>query len=169
MSDNPYEAPFLYTAKASRSERDAGCEHLFWKYEGSDPVQITKEEYDELEAAGERVAEGNIHPTVKPVEVMEWLVNRLCPEDGVVLDPFTGSGTTGIAAIKAGRDAQLIELNADGSYAPIIRGRLEAAKYTHIEEVPVWEAKPEITVPTDVDETPQAEDDQEVNFGDLFG
>ena len=47
--------------------------------------------------------EGNVHPTVKPTALMEWLVKLVTPEGGVVLDPFMGSGTTGIACANLGR------------------------------------------------------------------
>lgn len=46
--------------------------------------------------------EGNDHPTVKPIPLMRWLVKMITPPSGIVLDPFMGSGTTGIAAIKEG-------------------------------------------------------------------
>ena len=52
---------------------------------------------------------GSKHPTVKPVDLMAWLVRMVCPPGGVVLDPFAGSGTTGLAAMREGRDCVLIE------------------------------------------------------------
>ncbi len=51
----------------------------------------------------------NTHPTVKPIELMRWLVRLVTPAGGVVLDPFTGSGTTGIAAAMEGFDFVGIE------------------------------------------------------------
>ena len=47
--------------------------------------------------------EGNSHPTVKPIALMEWLVKLVTPEGGVVLDPFMGSGSTGVACANLGR------------------------------------------------------------------
>jgi site-specific DNA-methyltransferase (adenine-specific) len=64
------------------------------------------------------------HPTVKPVELMEWLVKLVTPHRGLVLDPFAGSGTTGAAALLSHRDAILIE-REDG-YVADIRERLAA-------------------------------------------
>lgn len=64
-----------------------------------------------------------IHPTQKPVEVLRPLIEFSCPVGGVVLDPFAGSGSTGIAAKIAGRDAILIELNPE--YAALTRRRVE--------------------------------------------
>jgi site-specific DNA-methyltransferase (adenine-specific) len=69
--------------------------------------------------------EGNIHPTVKPVALMRWLVRIVTPPGGVVLDPFAGSGTTGLAAMAEGFSATLIE--ADAPYADIIASRLRQA------------------------------------------
>lgn len=164
---DPSEAPFMYCAKASRSERDRGCEDLYWHFEGNDPRLITKDEYNALKAQGERVVTGAIHPTIKPVQIMEWLVERLTEPGDVVLDPFAGSGTTGIAALNKGRNCILIELDEDGSYEPIIRGRLRAAKEDLLRNVPVWEPTPEVSVPGEE----EAEDarEEKVGFGDFFG
>lgn len=63
------------------------------------------------------------HPTVKPVDLMRWLVRLVCPRGGTVLDPFAGSGTTGAAALIEGRDAILIEREEE--YIDDIRRRLE--------------------------------------------
>lgn len=53
------------------------------------------------------------HPCPKPSEVMSWLVGLFCPSGGSVLDPFAGSGTTGLVAQRLGRSATLIELNPE--------------------------------------------------------
>lgn len=59
--------------------------------------------------ASKKERAGSSHPTVKPVELMKWLVRMVVPPDGTVLDPFGGSGTTGAAAIAEGFSATLIE------------------------------------------------------------
>lgn len=79
-------------AKAARKERETGCELLPQRsvrlYNGKHhPPRLVR----------------NIHPTVKPLELMRWLVRLVTPPGGLVLDPFTGSGTTGIAAVLEGR------------------------------------------------------------------
>lgn len=51
------------------------------------------------------------HPAVFPVELPSFFINLLCPQDGLVVDPFGGSGTTGIAALALGRDSILIDNN----------------------------------------------------------
>lgn len=52
---------------------------------------------------------GSKHPTVKPVDLMRWLCRLVTPPGGLIVDPFAGSGTTGVAAIAEGFDAILIE------------------------------------------------------------
>lgn len=69
--------------------------------------------------------DGNTHPTVKPVALMRWLVRLVCPPGGLVLDPFAGSGTTGVACVKEGRRCLLIE--KDRTYAEIARARVAKA------------------------------------------
>lgn len=70
--------------------------------------------------------EGNTHPTVKPTQLMQYLVRLACPPGGVVLDPFAGSGTTGVACVMEGRDAILIE--RDAAYLDIAARRIAAAE-----------------------------------------
>lgn len=68
---------------------------------------------------------GSKHPTVKPVDLMAWLVRLITPPGGQVLDPFAGSGTTGVAALREGMRCILVEREAD--YVADIRTRLEHA------------------------------------------
>ena len=65
---------------------------------------------------------GSRHPTVKPVELLKWLVPLVTPPGGTFLDPFAGSGTAAVAALATGRNAILIEREA--SYIADIRGRM---------------------------------------------
>jgi DNA modification methylase len=71
---------------------------------------------------GDRGGACNTHPTVKPVDLMRWLVRLVTPPSGVVLDPFAGSGTTGVACLIEGFTAMLIE--REPQYVDIIRERL---------------------------------------------
>ena len=66
--------------------------------------------------------EGNAHPTVKPIELMRWLVRMITPPGGLVVDPFAGSGSTLLAARAEGFDA--LGFEREPSYAAIARGRL---------------------------------------------
>lgn len=102
-----YEAEdFLYCAKPSRSERDAGLDDVLpttggeatERADGSAGTQSPRA------GAGRNGGAKNFHPTVKPVRLMEWLVRLVTPAGGLVLDPFTGSGTTGCAAVRQGFD-----------------------------------------------------------------
>lgn len=78
-------------------------------------------------ASKEDRGEGNTHPTVKPVGLMRWLV-RLVKDSGanLVLDPFAGSGTTGVACARESVPSVLIEREAQ--YVEIIRRRMERAR-----------------------------------------
>jgi site-specific DNA-methyltransferase (adenine-specific) len=67
-------------------------------------------------------ADGVSHPTVKPLELMRWLVRLITPPGGVVLDPFAGTGTTAEAAIHEHKRAIVIEREPD--YLPLIVARL---------------------------------------------
>jgi len=69
--------------------------------------------------------EGNNHPTVKPLKLMAYLCRLVTPPGGLILDPFAGSGTTGIAARDAGFRALLME--REDAYVKIIRQRLTAS------------------------------------------
>jgi site-specific DNA-methyltransferase (adenine-specific) len=68
---------------------------------------------------------GSKHPTVKPVDLMQWLVRLVTPAGGLVLDPFAGTGTTGEAAFREGMRAVLIEREAE--YQDDIRRRMKLA------------------------------------------
>jgi len=63
------------------------------------------------------------HPTVKPVDLMAWLIRLITPPGGTVLDPFAGSGTTGMACVREGFNAILIEREAE--YVKDIKARLD--------------------------------------------
>jgi DNA modification methylase len=69
---------------------------------------------------------GSKHPTVKPVDLMQWLVRLVTPRRGLVLDPFAGTGTTAEAALREGMRAVLIE--AEPEYVADIRRRLELCR-----------------------------------------
>jgi site-specific DNA-methyltransferase (adenine-specific) len=76
--------------------------------------------------AGRTSGAKNFHPTVKPTSLMEYLIKLVTPPQGTVLDPFTGSGSTGKAAILQGFDFIGIEMTEE--YLPIIEGRLKHAE-----------------------------------------
>ncbi|MBW8059844.1 MAG: site-specific DNA-methyltransferase [Solirubrobacterales bacterium] len=105
---------FLYCPKVSRAERDAGCERLPRRALDLFP----NADRDPKRGSPAR----NPHPTVKPLELMRWLVRLVCPPGGLVLDPFCGSGTTGAAAAIEGRRFCGIEL--EPAYIEIAAARI---------------------------------------------
>lgn len=99
----------FYCPKACRAEREAGCAQLPVRpvrlYNGNSPRLVH-----------------NIHPTVKPITLMRWLVRLVTPPSGLVLDPFTGSGSTGAAAVREGR--WFLGIERESKYVDIACARL---------------------------------------------
>jgi site-specific DNA-methyltransferase (adenine-specific) len=119
-------ARFFYCAKASRGERDAGCDALDHLSAG----QCTNRQDGSAGLNSPRAGAGctsgarNNHPTVKPIALMRYLVRLVTPPGGLVLDPFTGSGTTGVAALREGMAFVGCEQSED--YIKIATARLRA-------------------------------------------
>ena len=116
---------FFYVAKASKRDRNEGLEQLeAIKMEiGDDRPSGNSWERRGRDSA---IPRQNFHPTVKPTELMRYLIKLITPPNGIVLDPFTGSGSTGKAAILEGFRFIGIEMTED--YIPIIDGRLKHAE-----------------------------------------
>ena len=118
-----WPANIYHCPKPSRSEREKGCDEL----PGGNPaVEHAGKESKGLRsprAGTGRTAGilGNHHPTVKPVNLMRWLVRLVTPKDGVILEPFCGSGTTLIAAEAEG--FRCVAVERDAGYCDIIRAR----------------------------------------------
>lgn len=72
--------------------------------------------------AGKKERRGSRHPAVKPLKLMRWLVNLVTPPDGIILDPFAGTGMTGEAALSQGFNITLMEREAE--YCRDIRRRI---------------------------------------------
>jgi len=91
---------FYYCAKPSREERDMGCHGLSARTAGecTDRKDGSAGLNNPRAGAGRTGGGRNFHPTVKPIELMRWLIRLVTPIGGTVLDPFLGSGTTGMAA-----------------------------------------------------------------------
>ena len=71
-------------------------------------------------------ADKNIHPTVKSVALMRWLIKLITPPNGIVLDPFCGSGSTGVACVQEG--FQFIGIEQNLEYAKIAELRIAHAE-----------------------------------------
>lgn len=124
--------PFLYTAKASRRERNAGCEGLperpVAEHEGRNPMMNGAHRIENGVVTGPKARSEtarNHHPTVKPQALMRWLVRLIAPAGGVVLDPFAGSGSTGVAALAEGR--RFVGIEREAAYVAIAEARLAHA------------------------------------------
>jgi DNA methylase len=121
-------APFLYMAKAARSERDLGLDHFRARSGGemTDREDGTAALGSPRSGAGRKGGARNCHPTVKPVGLLRWLVRLVTPSGGVVLDPFMGSGSCGVASLLEGRRYVGIDLNDSDEepYVSIARARL---------------------------------------------
>jgi len=152
------ERSLIYAPKASRSEREAGlgpgtgfapgpmagrgdgenpvgfrCRKCGrWKVSGS-PCACPEPDFEGLPFDRPRVA--NIHPTVKPIALMRWLVRLVTPPGGAVLDPFAGSGTTGCGAVPDG--FRFVGIEADEPYSRLATARIR-----------YWESRPPALVPS---------------------
>ncbi len=109
----------IYQAKASKSERNKGCEGLDNKLGGSLEGGNDKRNGKDKPQLKETK---NNHPTVKPVALMEYLIEMVTPKGGTVLDPYMGSGTTGIACKQKGFD--FIGIEMDDTYLNIAKERI---------------------------------------------
>jgi len=115
---------FFYCAKASKRDRNEGLDGL---------EDISSKRYGDMAAGelpqqtarSERISK-NFHPTVKPTSLMRYLIKLVTFPGGTVLDPFTGSGSTGKAALLDGYKFVGAELTEE--YLPIIEGRLKWAQ-----------------------------------------
>jgi len=87
--------------------------------------------YTAKASSSERHAAGrNLHPTVKPVDLMRWLCRLVTPPGGLILDPFCGSGSTGIAALAEG--FRFIGIEIDAEYARTARRRVAGPLFAEV-------------------------------------
>ncbi|HCE6776633.1 TPA: site-specific DNA-methyltransferase [Pseudomonas aeruginosa] len=112
-------ARFFYCAKASRKDRNEGCEHmerkpLHWTSGSQNPGSFQSDGTDKTSQ--------NNHPTVKPTDLMAYLVRLVTPPGGKVLDPFTGSGSTGKAAVREG--FEFVGIEREPPYLAIAEARI---------------------------------------------
>jgi len=94
-------------------------------------MQISQEQYNKLpERLQKHFNHGNFHCTLKPIALMEYLIKMVTPKGGIVLDPFAGSGTTGVACHNLKRNFILIEKEKE--YCNIAEQRLKNLQQTLI-------------------------------------
>lgn len=116
-------AKFFYCAKTSPRERNAGLDDLPLKKAG---IKNSSGRGFSESDPNKEILMRNHHPTVKPLRLMSHLIKLVTQPGGLVLDPFTGSGSTGVAAIANGFKFCGIEMDAD--YCEIARKRIEHAR-----------------------------------------
>lgn len=129
--DEPW-AKYFYCAKASKKDRDDGLENLSItsagkmtdREEGSDGLNSPRA------GAGRTTGARNIHPTVKPTELMRYLCRLVTPPKGLILDPFSGSGSTGKASVLEGFN--FIGFEMDSKYCEIANARIKHAHDSRI-------------------------------------
>jgi site-specific DNA-methyltransferase (adenine-specific) len=114
---------FFYVAKASKSERNKGLDGFDEK-----EIELIGQMPDGFVSSygnvrNKPLPKANFHPTVKPIKLMQYLVRLITPPNGIVLDPFCGSGTTGVACKLEG--VQFVGLEQDAEYCKIAQSRID--------------------------------------------
>jgi site-specific DNA-methyltransferase (adenine-specific) len=137
--DSGTASRFFYQAKASRKERNIGCEDL------KTEVKVGHNRFDKCKNCGgyllqnhdrksackceapereDNYMTGNYHPTVKPLQLMRYLVRLVTPKNGICLDPYIGSGTTAMACVL--EDINFIGIDNDEGYINLASARIAA-------------------------------------------
>ncbi|MDD3035832.1 MAG: DNA methyltransferase [Candidatus Saccharimonadaceae bacterium] len=144
-------ARFFYTAKAQRGERDMGLYEMEETSDGAkgnglDRVcefcgvsQLTPDLCLCKTKSWVTKAKRNIHPTVKPLDLMRYLVRLITPKGGIVLDPYLGSGTTAVAAKLEGM--QYIGMEREPQYVLIAEGRVKECESDYETKAKIYEDK----------------------------
>ena len=114
-------ARFFYCPKVSKSERNIG---LYDEPEKQYSHDGRKKKIENPYQRNKSVSKNN-HPTVKPIELMKYLCRLVTPKDGTVLDPFMGSGSTGMAAKDEG--FEFIGIEREKEYFEIAEKRIHSA------------------------------------------
>ena len=114
--------PFIYHSKASTADRSEGCEELEARFAPTMNDGIGGKEHNPVSATPKR----NSHPTVKSTALFSYFATLLTKPGGLILDPFMGSGTTGVAAVKLGY--RFIGCELESEYFAIAQSRIKAAQ-----------------------------------------
>ncbi|CAN5831037.1 hypothetical protein BH09VER1_BH09VER1_47460 [soil metagenome] len=114
-------ASFFFCAKVSKKEREHGLKAFPLRQYNHDGRRAVANNPHQRHNSQSR----NPHPTVKPVRLMEWLCTLVTPRQGTIFDPFTGSGSTGVAAVRCGYSFLGMEINP--AYAKVARAKIKAA------------------------------------------
>ena len=112
---------FLYNAKASKKDRDEGLSNPATPFVQFQTANSTSGRPSSL-SEGRNTEYRNHHPTVKPTDLMRYLCRLVTPPGGTVLDPFTGSGSTGRGAVLEGFN--FIGIEREAEYVSIAEARI---------------------------------------------
>ena len=125
------KSKYFYCAKTSKAERNQGLDHLPTKKASS--MSGRRDSHDmegysiDNDVTGRFVTQKkNIHPTVKPIKLMKYLCRLITPKGGTILDPFMGSGSTGMAAKEENFD--FIGIEKEEEYFNIATARIESVE-----------------------------------------
>ena len=152
--DSGSAARYFYCSKASKKDRNEGCDRLETQYTAMSNQAKAELRRGNTEFHGDvskattamnRVyASKNIHPTVKPTDLMQYLIRLVTPDGGTVLDPFNGSGSTGKAVmyenVERDKNYSYIGIELTEEYLPISQARIE---YASSQEKEICVSKPE--------------------------
>ena len=122
---------YFYCAKTSKAERNQGLDNLPTKKASSMPGRRNPDDMKDYkidnDVTGRFVTEKkNIHPTVKPIKLMKYLCRLITPKGGTVLDPFMGSGSTGMAAKE--ENFEFVGIEKKEEYFNIASARIESVE-----------------------------------------
>lgn len=153
-------ARFFYTAKASQTERNWGLDGFESKFTASAefrPNHMEKAiEGESGNPYGRWQPKRNIHPTVKPIDLMRYLVRLVTPPNGICLDPYLGSGTTAVACKMEGFNYIGCELEEE--YVKIAEARIDG--------VVVYD--PNIDTKVAIQESQKEKKEQELGIMNIF-
>jgi transcriptional regulator with XRE-family HTH domain len=126
-NDSGSASRYFYCAKASKKDRDEGLDEFEEKNTMCDRnPELASANMPQNRSGNLRK---NTHPTVKPTELMQYLVRLVTPDNGIVLDPFNGSGSTGKAVMYENRERnknyKYIGIELTEEYLPIAKARIE--------------------------------------------
>lgn len=114
---------FFYCPKTSKKDRNEGLDGFELKHTDNYGLKANSTASSNIQ---QRLPKANNHPTVKPTDLMRYLINLVTPPNGTILDPFMGSGSTGKAAVRCGLN--FIGIEKEQEYMDIARARIEHEK-----------------------------------------
>ena len=126
--DNGGASRFFYCPKAAKKDRNEGLDDFEKKKSGIGSTYAGNQKTSNISGNPDRQTDpkANHHPTVKPTDLMRYLINLITPPNGTILDPFMGSGSTGKAAVRCG--VNFIGIEKEQEYMDIASARIEHEK-----------------------------------------